>query len=191
MYKSIHTEIDFISTCFWIPNKFSFCLVQKRSSTVGPGWSPWCRSLDESRCSTEPISPHHWITMVSMEYNNALSIRQKSDLHRHTNVTWHHKLCKCLKKMIEWLTGTRSHLSWCSSFLSTHSGRGSRVRPCARPLSVTASLHRCSRCLQMSWPTTRGQADWFRGLPSTETNTYANIHSLTVDFLIRTCSQSQ
>ncbi len=79
---------------------------------------------------------------------------------------------------IEWVIDTWcacSYLSWCSSFLSTQSGRGSRVRPWARPLSVTASLRRCSRCLQMSWPTTRGQADWFRGLPSTATNTYKHM----------------
>lgn len=160
--------LHFISTCFWIPNKLSFCLAQKLSSAVGPGWSPSRRSLEESRCSTEPISWHHWITMVSIEYNSVLSIRHESELHTHTqafmnrlNVRWED----------DGVTHTEWYLSCSSSFLSTHSGRGSRIWPWARPLSVTAWLRRCSRCLQMSCPTTRGQTRWFNGHPISETNT--------------------
>ncbi|TNN78183.1 hypothetical protein EYF80_011688 [Liparis tanakae] len=63
------------------------------------------------------------------------------------------------------------------SALSTHRGRGNRVRPSARPLIVTTRLRSFSRCLWMSSDTTRGQSSWFRPLDSTHTNTYGPVKS--------------
>lgn len=64
--------------------------------------------------------------------------------------------------------------------LSTHRGRGSSVRPSARPLRVTTLLLSFSRCLWMSSDTTLGQASWLRPLDSTHTSTCVNraLHEL-------------
>lgn len=61
----------------------------------------------------------------------------------------------------------------CGRALSTHNGRGSSVRPSARPLRVTTLLLSFSRCLWMSSDTTRGQSSWFRPLDNTTTSTCA------------------
>ncbi len=79
---------------------------------------------------------------------------------------------------IEWVIDTWcacSYLSWCSSFLSTQSGRGSRVRPWARPSQCdcfTEKMLKVSANVLTDHP---GPGGLIQGTSSTATNTYKHM----------------
>lgn len=71
---------SYCHTWDWIPSRFSLWVVQNWSSTVGPGWSPWSRTVPESFFRTFHICPDHWTIRVSIEYNKPLSSGQPAGL---------------------------------------------------------------------------------------------------------------